>query len=179
MNQTAAATTPPEVKVNETEANSSAGKPGSGTCHGRPGNRRKGSTGKTARGGKPSGQRGLRRHADLARCRETGQPPGHPLPSGLPQPSLERLSGGAYDTPEDLQKAIETERQYLAKLTESRVVDIGGMAPRSAQISAGRTSLEQLETAVEALLAGIRPADGVAPLSGIRGCTTSFPGTMK
>ena len=168
MNQTAAATTPPEVKVNETEARAALANQEAEhamaareTAEKEALVKQQEEESRQAKEAYDATQTwlGAVKQASLQAILSS---------SGLPQPSMERLSGGAYDTPEDLQKAIETERQYLAKLTESRVVDIGGMAPRSAQISAGRTSLEQLETAVEALLAGIRPADGVAPLSGIR-----------
>jgi hypothetical protein len=48
------------------------------------------------------------------------------------------------------------------------VVQIGGTAPRSAQISNMRTSLDRVTLALEALLSGNRPPDGIAPLTGIR-----------
>jgi hypothetical protein len=89
--------------------------------------------------------------------------------SGLPAASRERLAGQSYPTPEDVQAAIDAERQYLARLQEDQVVQIGGDAPRAhMQISMGRTGLEQVQTALDALLEGVRPADGIQPLTGIR-----------
>jgi hypothetical protein len=89
--------------------------------------------------------------------------------SGLPQASRERLARQPYQTPEDVQAAIDAERQYLARLQEDQVVQIGGDAPRaSMQISMGRTGVEQVQLALDALLEGVRPADGIQPLTGIR-----------
>jgi len=88
--------------------------------------------------------------------------------SGLPDASRQRLATGTYNTPVDLQAAIDAERKYLATLTEQGVINIGGVAPRTPNISMGRNSIEQVEHALLALLAGTSPSDGVAPLSGIR-----------
>jgi hypothetical protein len=94
--------------------------------------------------------------------------------SSLPRASRERLTSQVqahqemYRTPEAVQAAIEAEKTYLAKLQEDQVVQIGGTAPRTPHISMGLTGLEQVEKALEALIAGIQPPAGVAPLSGIR-----------
>jgi len=88
--------------------------------------------------------------------------------SGLPQAARERLALGTYAGADELQAAIEGERQYLAQVTEGQVVQIGGTPPRASQISVGRSGLERLSLAVEALIAGVRPPGGVAPLTGIR-----------
>lgn len=88
--------------------------------------------------------------------------------SGLPQASRERLAAREYAAPEEVTAAIETEQAYLAKLAEERVVQIGSLPPRSPHISLGRTGLEQVQLALEALISGVRPADGVLPLTGIR-----------
>lgn len=88
--------------------------------------------------------------------------------SGLPEASRERLSGGSYTSPEEVKEAISSERGYLARLQESRVVQIGGSPPRSPHISFGLSGLEQVEKALEALIAGTQAPSGVAPLSGIR-----------
>jgi hypothetical protein len=94
--------------------------------------------------------------------------------SGLPQPSRERLLGEVqahperYGAPEDVQSAIETEQAYLARLQENSVVQLGGTPPRSPHIAMGLTGLEQVEAALEALIAGEQPRAGVAPLSGVR-----------
>lgn len=88
--------------------------------------------------------------------------------SGLPQASRERLAIQEYATPEEVMAAIQTEQAYLAKLAEEQVVQIGNLPPRSPHISLGRTGLEQVQLALEALISGVRPADGVLPLTGIR-----------
>ena len=88
--------------------------------------------------------------------------------SNLPEPSKARLSAQTWNTPQELQTAIEAERKYLADLSANNVIQIGGTAPRSAQISNMRTSLDRIEQALEALLSGQRPAEGIAPLTGIR-----------
>lgn len=88
--------------------------------------------------------------------------------SGLPQASRERLAAGQYDTPEQVHAAIEAERRYLARLAEDQVVQVGGVAPRSPHISLGLSGFEQFRQALEALVAGERPPQGVRPLTGIR-----------
>jgi hypothetical protein len=84
--------------------------------------------------------------------------------SGLPVAAINRA--GSYRP--ETQAAIEAERQYLASLTENNVIQIGGQAPRSPQITGVRTGLDQLTLAFEAMMEGRRPADGIRPLSGIR-----------
>lgn len=88
--------------------------------------------------------------------------------SGLPPVARERLLSRQYVSPEALHQAIEAERGYLARLDAAHTIQLGGPAPRSPQISMGLTGVEQLQTALEALIAGTRPAQGVAPLTGIR-----------
>ncbi len=88
--------------------------------------------------------------------------------SGLPQASRERLAAREFAAPEEVSAAIETEQAYLAKLAEERVVQIGSQPPRSPHISLGRSGLEQVQLALEALISGVRPPDGILPLTGIR-----------
>lgn len=88
--------------------------------------------------------------------------------SGLPPAARQRLAAQPYHTPDDVIAAISAERAYLARLQEDQVVQIGGQAPRSPQISGLRTGLDQVALALDALLAGSRPPTGVAPLSGVR-----------
>ena len=88
--------------------------------------------------------------------------------SGLPQASRERLAEGPYESPAEVQDAIDAERAYLARLQQDQVVQLGGPAPRSPQVSLGRSGLEQVQLALESLAAGTQPPDGIAPLSGIR-----------
>lgn len=92
--------------------------------------------------------------------------------SGLPEPARRRLAGQRYTAPEELEIAIENERQYLAALQENQVVQLSGPAPRDAgrsvHLSGMLTSLERLSLAVDGLIGGRAPLQGAAPLSGIR-----------
>lgn len=88
--------------------------------------------------------------------------------SGLPEASKERMKGKKYGTPEEVKAAISAEWDFLGKLNEDKVISIGGQAPRGVHISMGRTSLEQIEEAFEALIMGTRPKYGIQPLTGIR-----------
>ena len=89
--------------------------------------------------------------------------------SGLPLASQAHIAQSqAIHNPADLTAAIESERAYLAALVEDQVIRIGSQAPRSPQVSGMRTSLDQIEIALEAMLNGTRPAGNVQPLTGIR-----------
>lgn len=92
--------------------------------------------------------------------------------SGLPAIARDRIHAnalsGALATPADVENAIAAEREYLASLVSDQVVQVGGTPPRGSSISLGRTSTEQVEAALEALIAGRRPPAGVQPLTGIR-----------
>jgi hypothetical protein len=88
--------------------------------------------------------------------------------SGLPEASKGRLAGQNYKTPEDVTKAIEAERSYLASLQESGVVQMGGKPPRSPHVVVGLNGFEELQLALDALLAGRTPGQGARPLTGIR-----------
>ena len=88
--------------------------------------------------------------------------------SGLPQVSIDRLAAGSYDTPGDLELAIDAEREYLASLREDQVVQVGNQPPRPSGISLGPNPVEQVQIALDSLLAGTRPPENVSPLTGIR-----------
>jgi hypothetical protein len=88
--------------------------------------------------------------------------------SGLPQVSRDRLASMQFSSPDQVTAAIEAERDYLARLNEDSVIQIGGQAPRSTRIQMGMTGLEQVEAALDAMLSGVRPRDGIKPLSGVR-----------
>lgn len=87
--------------------------------------------------------------------------------SGLPQPSRKRLEAQRFSNPQEVTAAIECERQYLAELQQDQVIQMGGPAPRSPQVSGLRTGVDQIGEALESLLEGRRPAHA-QPLSGIR-----------
>jgi hypothetical protein len=88
--------------------------------------------------------------------------------SGLPQASREKLLDRTFQSPNDVEKAIEEERSYLAKLSEAKVIDFNGMAPRGSHIQVGMDGIERVKLALEALLMGISPGKDIPPLSGIR-----------
>lgn len=87
--------------------------------------------------------------------------------SGLPSASQAFLRARAYAAPEEVRAAIDAQRDLLAQLHADQVVQVGPNPPRS-HVSLGRTGLEQVEAAFAALLAGVSPPAGVAPLTGIR-----------
>ena len=88
--------------------------------------------------------------------------------SGLPKNVQTHLRAQSYDSPADVRAAIELQRGIIADLHADRVVQMSGQPPRGAGISLGRTPLEQIESAFEALMLGVTPPDGIAPLSGVR-----------
>lgn len=88
--------------------------------------------------------------------------------SGLPKASQDRLASHVYTDPDQLSHAIEAERSYLATLAEANVIQIGGVPPRSPQVSGMLTSLDRIQLALDAMLMGLRPSGDVQPLTGIR-----------
>ena len=88
--------------------------------------------------------------------------------SELPKRVQAHLRAQSYETPDDLRAAIELQREILADLHADRVIQVGGNAPRDPNITLGRTPIEQIESAFEALMLGVSPPSGVAPLSGVR-----------
>jgi hypothetical protein len=67
-------------------------------------------------------------------------------------------------------------QEHVARQEEDRVVQGMGVAPRRSSVSLGRNSLEQVQVAVEALIAGVAPPGDVRPLSGIRELYTMLSG---
>ncbi|MFM8320032.1 MAG: hypothetical protein ACKOC5_03870 [Chloroflexota bacterium] len=100
------------------------------------------------------------------------------MASGLPEASRARLAAAHYPAPDDLARAIAGERAYLAALQADGVVQIGGVPPRAdaygrqtgpaGRIEGMRTGLERVQLALDGLLSGARPPEGVQPLTGIR-----------
>jgi len=86
----------------------------------------------------------------------------------LPAASKERLLSQRFATPLEVQEAIEGEKAYLAALVEQSVVSQHSQAPRGAHIQMGRSGYEQFQLAFEAMLDGVRPPEGIRPLSGLR-----------
>ncbi len=69
---------------------------------------------------------------------------------------------------QSLTQQVERLTQLMAGMVEPQAVRGMGVAPRAPQVTLGRTSLEQVNAALEALVAGVSPPAGVAPLTGIR-----------
>ena len=67
--------------------------------------------------------------------------------SGLPAASRERLAALSYETPEAVEHAIQDERNFIARLAEDHVVQIGGTAPRDPGIQLGMTGLDRVRLA--------------------------------
>ena len=88
--------------------------------------------------------------------------------STLPEASKTKLRAQKFTSPDQVRDSIESEQAYLATLIADNVVQIGGIAPRSPNIQVGRNSLEKIAAAFEALMFGLRPPDGIQPLSGVR-----------
>ncbi|MEW5988981.1 MAG: hypothetical protein AB1791_20340, partial [Chloroflexota bacterium] len=88
--------------------------------------------------------------------------------SGLPEPTRLRLAGSHFQSPAELQQAIEAARREVAALNQGQVIQLGGTPPRQPHITTGLTGFEQLHLAAEALLMGRRPPHNVRPLTGIR-----------
>lgn len=83
--------------------------------------------------------------------------------SGLPAPVADRLRAGKYSKPEEVTGAIAAARQELAALSEAGVINMPGKT-----VSVGMGGFEELQLALEALIAGEAPKAGVRPLTGIR-----------
>jgi hypothetical protein len=86
----------------------------------------------------------------------------------LPEASRAYLESQSFSTPAELEDAIDAQRQVLAELRADNVVQVGSTPPRSSGFTLGRTGLEQVTDAFDALMAGTSPPTGVAPLSGLR-----------
>jgi hypothetical protein len=99
--------------------------------------------------------------------------------SGLPIAARERLLAQAFNLPDDVANAIESERQYIATIQEDNVIQIGGTPPRSPDISHMLNSIDRITMATEAMLSGLVPEEGVRPLTGIRELYTLLSGDYE
>ena len=88
--------------------------------------------------------------------------------SELPEAVQSHLRSQTWDNPQALQDAIDSHRHMIAELAQDDIVQLGPTPPRGGNITLGRTSMEQLESALEALVAGTQPPTGVQPLTGVR-----------
>lgn len=88
--------------------------------------------------------------------------------SGLPQATQDLIFAGTPRSPAELRVHIEQHQTHLAALAADQVIQIGDVPPRGRAITLGRTGLEQIEQAFEALMGGTRPPGDIQPLSGIR-----------
>ncbi len=84
------------------------------------------------------------------------------ISSNLPDISKERLTQRIYAVPDEVYKAIEDERSYLATLTQQSVIQLYGGAPRGSGITGMRTGLDEIENAVDWMF-GIQGAKAPDP----------------
>jgi len=94
-----------------------------------------------------------------------------PAPEPEPDPVTIQLNA--------LTELVTGLQEHVARQEEERVVQGMGVPPRRSPISMGRNSLEQVQSAVEALIAGVAPPRGVVPLSGIRELYTLLSGDYE
>jgi hypothetical protein len=90
-----------------------------------------------------------------------------------PSPDVARLEQQIAHLTESVAALTAQVAQAQAAEAEATTVQGMGAAPRdrtspSAPIRLGRTGVEQVQAAVEAMLAGVRPPDGIQPLTGLR-----------
>jgi len=103
---------------------------------------------------------------------EQAPPPEAPAPTTAPAP---------IDYPARL-SSLETKLDHLTRamtaLAEDKVVK-GVEAPFPNAVRGMQSSLDQVQVAIEALLAGVRPAGGIQPLTGIRELYTLLSGDYE
>jgi len=113
------------------------------------------------------------------------QPPAGILPPA-PAPATMKPSGLTATAPDPLD-AIGTRLDQLQKRLERLSILMGDSAESAAitgmeqpfAVRNMRNSLEHVEAAVEAMLSGVRPADGIQPLTGIRELYTMLSGDFE
>jgi len=98
----------------------------------------------------------------------TLQPP--QVPENVPTLDLSSLQQEMATMRTQIATATSTVAALSAQMAErEQAQTIQGMGtPPRAALHLGRTGIEQVQTAVEAMLAGVRPADGIQPLTGLR-----------
>ena len=79
--------------------------------------------------------------------------------SDLPQPSKDRLLSQSYTSPDQVTSAIESERLYLAQLSQDSIIQIGDSPPRSPSARNGaiagmRTSIDHLSLGLDSTTNG-------------------------
>lgn len=100
--------------------------------------------------------------------------------SGLPEAARQvvRSQVSEETTPAQLDELIDGQRRLIAELQKDQVVT-GLNRPLDGRVGGMQTSLDRVETALEALIAGRTPAGGVRPLSGIREAYTLLSGDFS
>ncbi len=67
--------------------------------------------------------------------------------SGLPEVVRRRLAAGAYDTPEQLDEAVQAARDELAALAADEVVNVGGQPPRGSRVTGMQNGVDRVTAA--------------------------------
>jgi hypothetical protein len=99
----------------------------------------------------------------------SGTAPPHDQPEPIPMPDALATIDRVAQRIEDLTGQVDRLTAFVADQQADNVVTGMGVAPRDQlNIAMGRTGLEQIQAATDALLTGRRPPDGIQPLSGIR-----------
>jgi len=75
--------------------------------------------------------------------------------ANLPARVRDRLAAGTYQTPEELEAAIEDAREELAELASEGVIQIGPQPPRGRRIHGMTTGLDQLQAATDWLFGDV------------------------
>jgi hypothetical protein len=95
----------------------------------------------------------------------TAQQPASGPPSPQPQSELERIKANV----DKIQEIVGRLSTVVLQQEEHQTIEGMGEAPRApGYLYGGRTGVDQLEVAVEHMIAGTRPPSGVRPLTGIR-----------
>lgn len=103
---------------------------------------------------------------------ESTPPPDQSISNSETLAAIQRLS----EHIQTLNTRVDDLTIITAEAEAERTVTDMGIAPRDAQIVVGRDSLDQVRVALDALLAGVRPPDGIRPFSGIKELYTLLSG---
>ena len=112
---------------------------------------------------------------------EVATPDPDPAPEALAAPAPEDAFAGALNTISAQLAALQTRQDELAATLagQAEATAITGMEPPAGSVYGMLSSLDKVETALEAMLAGVRPPDGIRPLTGLRELYTLLSGDFE
>ncbi len=122
--------------------------------------------------GQDAAQLALGSEAQVQAVQEGSEPEPEQPPQARPEQPAEVADGNGRlgqieQQLEEQNSTLQRLNSYLAEQAEANAVHGMGQAPRE-QITVGRSGLEQVEAAFEAMMAGVLPPPDVQPLTGIR-----------